>query len=180
MDPIFIVIILISMLITAFVRKLGLFDLIIVIVILLSSKNDIKMFVTKCVTLNNLETTLSPTKKEGFVEKLLDYPHNILKEGFVGKFLEHPHDENYGDKWQQKGPEYTDVTSKYFEEGSRADDLGAYYNITSQNRAKEAVVRRNRSGPRDLKSWFEKELNANEEREWWNQDNMYDAIGRLQ
>lgn len=63
--------------------------------------------------------------------------------------------------------------------GSRGDNYSAQYHAQQQKRAKENLVNQSRRTARGAESWYAKELNANENREWWGQDNLYDRVGLL-
>ncbi len=61
---------------------------------------------------------------------------------------------------------------------SRADNAMSHYNNRLQLRAKENIIRQTNR----VKPYYDnlnEELNANEYREWWNQDNLYDRVGKL-
>lgn len=63
--------------------------------------------------------------------------------------------------------------------GSRGDNHSAQYNVRLQRRAKENMTRASRSGVRNWEPWLRKELEGNENRNWWEQDNLYDTVGKL-
>ncbi len=63
---------------------------------------------------------------------------------------------------------------------SRGDNIMAEYNQRLQGRSKENLIRQTRNGPRTVSPYLLQELKSNEHREWWNQDNLYDRIQRLE
>ena len=162
--------VLIFLILSAFTRTLGMLDALLLALIapklLQAAKIEPFTHMGLQSLYDNKESFVSPFAHMG-LQPMFDFPY---KESFVGDFSDHPHDELYSEP-----PEGKSTTASV---GSKGDDMATYYLTRMQDRAKESVVRSN-NGARNLKPWYADELKANEEREWWNQDSLYDEIGRL-
>lgn len=63
--------------------------------------------------------------------------------------------------------------------GGRADNHAAQLHATQQRRAKENLINQSKFGKKNMAPWLEKEFQEQEEREWWNTDNLYNPIQKL-
>lgn len=65
------------------------------------------------------------------------------------------------------------------EVGGRADNHAGQLSAKMQSRAKENMVNTTRNNRRAWDTWYGKELDENENRNWWGQDQLYHPISRL-